>query len=86
MKRNSLVYRKDSPGQYPDIALAAGQYMVYCPAKAFDAPAKSGTYIAILFVNCLATDTIRHKILTGVNIDKFPAICQYFPYQNFPFS
>ena len=33
--------------------------------------------------------TIRHKILTGENIDKcdeFPAIRQYFPYQNFPFS
>ena len=22
----------------------------------------------------------------GENIDEFPAICQYFPYQNFPFS
>ena len=33
--------------------------------------------------------TVRRKFLTGENIDKFdefPAICQYFPYQNFPFS
>ena len=33
--------------------------------------------------------TVRHKILTRENIDefdKFSAICQYFPYQNFPFS
>ena len=33
--------------------------------------------------------TVQHKILTGENIDEydeFPAICQYFPYQNFPFS
>ena len=31
--------------------------------------------------------TIWHKILTGENIDEFdefPAICRYFPYQNFP--
>ena len=31
-------------------------------------------------------DTIRHKILTGENIDEFdefPAIRQYFPYQIF---
>ena len=35
------------------------------------------------------TCIVRHKILTGENIDefdKFPAIRQYFPYQNFPFS
>ena len=34
-------------------------------------------------------NTVRHKILTGENIDEFdefPAIRQYFPYQNFPFS
>ena len=33
--------------------------------------------------------TVRHKILTGENIDEFdefPAIRQYFPYQNFLFS
>ena len=33
--------------------------------------------------------TVRRKILTGENIDEFdefPAICQYFPYQNFLFS
>ena len=30
--------------------------------------------------------TVRHKFLTGENIDEFPAIRQYFPYQNFPFS
>ena len=32
--------------------------------------------------------TVRRKILTGENIDefdKFLAIRQYFPYQNFPF-
>ena len=32
--------------------------------------------------------TVQHKILTGENIDEFDeflAICQYFPYQNFPF-
>ena len=37
----------------------------------------------------IPTTTIRRKILTGENIDefdKFPAIRQYFPYQNFPFS
>ena len=31
--------------------------------------------------------TVRHKILTGENIDEFdefPAIRQYFPYQDFP--
>ena len=31
-------------------------------------------------------DTVQRKILTGENIDEFPAIRQYFPYQNFPFS
>ena len=34
-------------------------------------------------------DTVWHKFLTGENIDEFdefPAIRQYFPYQNFPFS
>ena len=33
--------------------------------------------------------TVRHEFLTGENIDEFdefPAIRQYFPYQNFPFS
>ena len=33
--------------------------------------------------------TVRRKFLTGENIDEFdefPAIRQYFPYQNFPFS
>ena len=33
--------------------------------------------------------TVQRKILTGENIDEFdefPAIRQYFPYQNFPFS
>ena len=33
--------------------------------------------------------TVRRKFLMGENIDefdKFPAICQYFSYQNFPFS
>ena len=33
--------------------------------------------------------TVRHKFLTGENInefDEFQAIRQYFPYQNFPFS
>ena len=33
--------------------------------------------------------TVRRKILTGENIDEFdefPAIHQYFPYQNFLFS
>ena len=33
--------------------------------------------------------TVRHKILTGENIDEFdefPAIRQYFPYQNFLFN
>ena len=30
--------------------------------------------------------TVLHKILAGENIDKFPAIRQYFPFQNFPFS
>ena len=32
--------------------------------------------------------TVRRKILTGETIDEFdefPAIRQYFPYQNFPF-
>ena len=32
--------------------------------------------------------TVWRKILTGGNIeefDKFPTICQYFPYQNFTF-
>ena len=35
------------------------------------------------------SNTVRRKILTGENIDEFdefPAIRQYFPYQNFPFS
>ena len=35
------------------------------------------------------TYTIWRKILTEENIDEFPefpAIRQYFPYQNFPFS
>ena len=31
-------------------------------------------------------NTVRRKFLTGENIDEFPAIRQYFPYQNFPFS
>ena len=30
--------------------------------------------------------TIWRKILTGENIDEFPTIRQYFPYQNFTFS
>ena len=30
--------------------------------------------------------TVRRKILTGENIDEFPAIRQHFPYQNFLFS
>ena len=33
--------------------------------------------------------TVQRKFLTGENIDEFdesPAIRQYFPYQNFPFS
>ena len=42
--------------------------------------------IIIVFVSML---TVWRKILMGENIDefdKFPAIRQYFPYQNFPFS
>ena len=34
-------------------------------------------------------NTVRRKFLTGENIDEFdefPAIRQYFPYRNFPFS
>ena len=41
-----------------------------------------------IFVSALGA-TVRRKILTGENIDEFdefPAIRQYFPYQNFPFS
>ena len=30
--------------------------------------------------------TVWRKILTGENIDEFPTIRQYFPYQNFTFS
>ena len=40
-------------------------------------------------ISFLDTTTVQRKILTGVNIDEFdefPAIHQYFPYQNFPFS
>ena len=36
-----------------------------------------------------ASYTVGHKILMGENIDEFdefPAICQYFSYQKFPFS
>ena len=42
----------------------------------------------ILFYNEREHDknTVRRKILTGENIDEFPAIRQYFPYQKFPFS
>ena len=35
------------------------------------------------------SNTVWRKFLTGENIDEFdefPAICQYFPYQIFPFS
>ena len=32
------------PGQYLDIALAAGQYKIYCPALAFDLPTQSVTF------------------------------------------
>ena len=42
--------------------------------------------IIIVFVSML---TVWRKILMGENIDefdKFSAIHQYFPYQNFPFS
>ena len=38
---------------------------------------------------CMYIITVRRKFLTGENIDEFdefPAIRQYFPYQNFPFS
>ena len=31
------------PRQYLDIALAAGQYKIYCPALAFDPPTLSVT-------------------------------------------
>ena len=37
----------------------------------------------------IAIITVRCKFLMGENIDEFdefPAIRQYFPYQNFPFS
>ena len=57
---------------------------------------KTAVYVYILqignhtcpFVN-YPFNTIRRKFLTGENIDEFdefPAIRQYFPYQNFPFS
>ena len=32
------------------------------------------------------TYTVWRKILMGENIDEFPTIRQYFPYQNFTFS
>ena len=38
------------PGQYLDIALEAGQYKIYCPAKAFDPPTQSGIYIYIYYI------------------------------------
>ena len=40
----------------------------------------TGIILAILLA------TVWRKILTGENIDEFPAIRQYFLYQNFPFS
>ena len=49
-------------------------------------------YFLSIMYSCqtkMHADTVWHKILTGENIDKFdefPAIRQYFPYQNFPFS
>ena len=44
---------------------------------------------APLLLTCPEADTIQRKILMGESIDefvKFPAVHQYFPYQNFPFS
>ena len=36
--------------------------------------------------NFYKMNTVWRKFLTVENIDEFPAIRQYFPYQNFPFS
>ena len=43
----------------------------------------------LIRVNIRKVVTVRRKFLTGENIDEFdefPAIRQYFSYQNFPFS
>ena len=51
-------------------------------------------YVSTVFTykklrNGISYSTVLCKILMGENIDEFdefPAICQYFPYQHFPFS
>ena len=53
IKRLIKAGKKPSPGQYLDIALKAGQYKIYYPAKAFDPPAQSVTYIIYVLLKAL---------------------------------
>ena len=49
---------------------------------------KSRAFVNVI-VDIRLAITVRRKFLTGENInefDEFPAIRQYFPHQNFPFS
>ena len=57
------------PGQYPDIALVAGQYKMYCPAPAFDLPTQSVTYLYVhtllikSYLDCFIEYTYVHVSL-----------------------
>ena len=46
-KFNQRLAKSHLPGQCLDIALEPGQYKMYCPAKAFDLPMQSVTYMYI---------------------------------------
>ena len=46
-------------------------------------------YVCMWLCNCVTVYTEQHKILMMEYInqfDKFPAVCQYIPYQNFQIS
>ena len=74
-----LIYKGKTSRCHPKFKFPLGWHITHAP-KYWSTEETVAQYIH---------NTVWHKILTGENIDefdKFPAIRQYFPYQNFPFS